>query len=59
MSIQYNEMMGPGFFMFFQVPTESGPGNSFKTSSNKLRLMYEQNLVATIRTVVEVINANT
>lgn len=36
-------------------PSEAG--DSFKTSSNKLRLMYEQNLVATIRTVVEVINA--
>jgi len=55
MSGHYDETMGPGFFIFFRVPKPGGPDNSAKVMG-QLRLMYEEDLVATIRTVVEVIN---
>ena len=54
--IEVDEIMGPGFLIFFQH-TEILTTNDAFNDLRGMRMMYEQNLVAVIRAVVEQINA--
>ena len=53
------ELMGPGFFVFFTVPGQGGPSDDGDGGQRLKYRMYEENLMAVILSVVEVINEQT
>jgi len=62
MSIEVDEIMGPGFLIFFQTTETMVSHSKFDQPDavnhlRNMRMMYDQNLAAVIRAVVETINA--
>ena len=52
------ELMGPGFFVFFTDIVKGGPSDG-DGSELDYQQMYEENLIAVICAIVQVINEQT